>query len=183
MENRSAIAILLISGKLDETMFGASVPLHLTGFMTGRGRPGRSGALDGGGRRSIYQEVRRNFPSPMMQAFDTPNPHSTIGKRSVSNVPAQSLILLNDPFVVEQAAAIAERVMRERAEIESRVDRLYELVLGREPSQEEIGAARAFVSAQRQAHEATGENENPEGSAWADLAHVFLNLKEFVFLR
>ena len=48
--------------------------------MEGRGRPGKSGPLDGNGRRSIYVEVRRNFLSPMMRAFDTPVPHSTVGR-------------------------------------------------------------------------------------------------------
>ncbi len=176
-------AILLISGRLNEEMYGPSVPLHLTGFMTGRGRPGRSGPLDGNGRRSIYQEIRRNFPSPMMQAFDTPNPHSTIGKRSVSNVPAQSLILLNDPFVAEQAALLAQRVMAEQEDAGFRVIRLYELVLGRGPSRKELSAASSFVTEQTLMHETTGKSDDPEASAWADLAHVFLNLKEFVFLR
>ena len=44
-----------------------------------------------------------------MLAFDTPIPFSTVGRRNVSNVPAQALILLNDPFVHEQAAVWAER--------------------------------------------------------------------------
>src|SRR5690606_32342136 len=85
-------AMLAVSGRLDRTMYGKSVPIHLTDFMTGRGRPGRSGPLDGDGRRSIYLEVRRNFPVPMLSAFDTPVPHSTMGARLESNVPAQSLI-------------------------------------------------------------------------------------------
>ena len=70
--------------------------------MEGRGRPGRNGPLDGNGRRSIYIEVRRNFLSPLMRTFDTPQPFSTVGRRNQSNVPAQALILLNDPFVRQQ---------------------------------------------------------------------------------
>ena len=38
-----------------------------------------------------------------MLAFDTPTPFSSMGRRNVSNVPAQPLILLNDPLVVELA--------------------------------------------------------------------------------
>jgi hypothetical protein len=45
----------------------------LTAFLQGRGRPA-DGPLDGNGRRSIYLAIRRNFPSPMMQAFDAPTP-------------------------------------------------------------------------------------------------------------
>ncbi len=104
-------SMLAISGRLDPALFGPPVPTHLTEFMDGRGRPAASGPLDGAGRRSIYLEVRRNFVSPMMRAFDTPVPFTTIGRRTVSNVPAQSLILMNDPFVIGQAQAWARRVL------------------------------------------------------------------------
>ena len=95
-------AILAVSGRLDLTQFGPSVPVHVTQYMEGRGRPA-SGPLDGNGRRSIYISVRRNFLSPMMLAFDAPIPFNTVGRRNVSNVPAQALILMNDPLVVQQA--------------------------------------------------------------------------------
>src|SRR5262249_6763817 len=62
-------SMLSVSGRLDLKMFGPSVAPHLTAFMDGRGRPGRSGPLDGEGRRSIYLGVRRNFLNPMFLAF------------------------------------------------------------------------------------------------------------------
>ena len=107
-------SILAISGRLDRKQFGPSVPVHVTQFMQGRGRPG-SGPLDGDGRRSIYISVRRNFLSPMMLAFDTPIPFSTIGRRNISNVPAQALILMNDPFVSEQAKLWARQILADPA--------------------------------------------------------------------
>ena len=97
-------AMLAISGRLDESMFGQSIPVHLTEYMKARGLPETSGPLDGAGRRSIYIAVRRNFIAPMMLAFDTPIPFTTIGRRNSSNVPSQALILLNDPLVAQQAA-------------------------------------------------------------------------------
>src|SRR5205823_2122189 len=96
-------AILAVSGRLDETMFGPGVMPHLTPYMTGRGRPQQSGPLDGAGRRSIYLAVRRNFLPPMFLAFDYPIPFTTIGRRTSSNVPAQALAMMNNPFVIEQA--------------------------------------------------------------------------------
>ena len=39
-------SLLAISGRLDRTQFGKPVPVHLTAFMDGRGRPGASGPLD-----------------------------------------------------------------------------------------------------------------------------------------
>src|SRR4030095_9503300 len=82
-------SILSVSGQLDETMYGPSIKVHLSEFMVGSGRPKESGPLDGARRRSAYLEVRRNFPAPMLVAFDTPTPLGTVGRRNVSNVPAQ----------------------------------------------------------------------------------------------
>src|ERR1700756_4391774 len=96
-------AILAVSGRLDPKRFGPGVMPFLPEFPIGRGRPGASGPLDGAGRRTVYLNVRRNFLNPMLLAFDYPIPFSTNGRRSVSNVPAQALSLMNNPFVLEQA--------------------------------------------------------------------------------
>ncbi|MGI9455994.1 MAG: DUF1553 domain-containing protein, partial [Aeoliella sp.] len=124
-------SILALSGRLDLTAFGPSVPLHLTAFMEGRGRPSENGPPDGHGRRSIYMAVRRNFLSPMMTVFDTPQPVSPRGRRTVSNVPAQALILMNDPFVREQAVKFADRLQELRPDPVQRIERLYEEALAR----------------------------------------------------
>lgn len=141
-------SILAVSGRLDPRLFGPSVPVHLTDFMTGRGRPNTSGPLDGDGRRSIYVETRRNFPSPMMVAFDTPQAAQTFGRRARSNVPAQALILMNDPFVHEQAARFAGRLTKETADrpLADRVHRLYQQAFQREPTADELEQCLAFLN-------------------------------------
>jgi hypothetical protein len=178
-------SIMAISGRLDLTMYGPSVPIYLTPFMQGRGRPKESGPLDGAGRRSIYIAVRRNFLSPMMLAFDTPIPFTTIGRRNVSNVPAQALILMNDPFVAEQAQRWAESVLAEQGGSDSsqeRVRRMYLAAFGREPAAAEIQAALAFLT--RQASEyGPSSPADRDDRAWADLAHVLLNVKELLFVE
>ena len=126
-------SILRVSGRLNASMYGPSVPVYLTPFQDGRGRPG-SGPLDGDGRRSVYLAVRRNFLSSFLLAFDTPSPFSTVGKRTVSNVPAQALILMNDPFVHGQADLWAKRVMAEKASNEVRVRGMYLDAFARPPT-------------------------------------------------
>ncbi len=178
-------AVLAVSGRLDETMYGRSVPVHLTDFMTGRGRPGKSGPIDGDGRRSVYLEVRRNFLEPMMQAFDAPNPHSAMGKRSRSNVPAQSLILMNSPFMIGQAEVLADRLLHESESTRERVDLLYWLALSRSPREEERSSAIRFLDDQAASHRALLQDdvEAVERQVWVDLCHVVLNLKEFIFVE
>ncbi|MCS1410911.1 MAG: hypothetical protein M2R45_04106 [Verrucomicrobia subdivision 3 bacterium] len=175
-------AVLAVSDDLDLKQFGEPVPVHLTPFMTGRGRPGRNGPLDGEHRRTVYQEVRRNFLSPTMLAFDTPIPHTTIGKRSVSNVPAQALILMNDPLVIHQAQRWAEKLLAASPEMapRDRISQIYYTALGRKPSREESRNALDFIESQGTIY---GEDEGDRSlRIWADFCHVVFNVKEFIFL-
>jgi cytochrome c553 len=176
--------LLFISGRLDEKMFGPSVDTYLTSFMEGRGRPAASGPLDGAGRRSIYQKIRRNFLSPMMLAFDMPQPFNTMGRRSVSNVPAQALILMNDPFVVQQAELWAKRVIADKALAtpEQRIERMYQSAFSRPPSDDERLAAIEFLQTQATELGVAGEKWRDDSRVWADLAHVLVNVKEFIYV-
>ncbi len=173
-------AILAVSGRLNRTMFGPGVLPYLTPFMEGRGRPSTSGPLDGDGRRSIYINVRRNFLTPMLLVFDYPVPFTTIGQRSVSNVPAQALTLMNSPFVVQQARRWAEKLLHELpdSDNEVRVRRLYLEAFSREPTATELHAAMEFLAAQAKEY---GTDAN-DIRVWADLCHVLFNVKEFIFI-
>jgi len=156
--------------------------------MQGRGRPKESGPLDGGRRRSIYIAVRRNFLSPLMLAFDTPIPFTTIGRRNVSNVPAQALILMNDPLVAEQSRHWARRLLAdENASRQTLIRRMYLAAFSREPTIAESSAALAFVDQQAREYgagsSAVGGDDARDERAWADLGHVLYNGKEFVFVE
>ncbi len=221
-------SLLAVSGRFNSTLYGPSVPVHLTNFMEGRGRPAHSGPLDGDGRRSVYQGLRRNFLNPMLLAFDAPVPFSTMGRRNVSNVPAQALTLLNDPFVAECARAWAARtVAGPEQSNRSRLEALYQTAFGRPPTEAEARASLAFLSAANAGDNPGGRaSERAEGTiggaangpltrdlslgermaegqvrvnpatlspaergseaalrAWADLCHVLINMKEFVFVN
>ncbi len=171
-------ALLSVSGRLDPKMYGPPVPIYLTPFLDGRGRPG-SGPLDGAGRRSLYLAVKRNFLSPMMLAFDTPSPFSTVGRRTVSNVPGQSLILMNDPFVHQQAALWAKRVLAKPGTTDARLAEMYVSAFGRPPTAEERRACAVFLDHQAALQKISGE----DARVWADLAHTLFNVKEFIFLE
>jgi hypothetical protein len=173
-------ALLANSGRLDPKEYGPPIRIYLSPFMEGRGRPGESGPLDGDGRRSIYVEVRRNFLSPFLIAFDTPQPASTTGRRNVSNVPAQALSLLNDPFVFEQCQVWAKRALAEAdLSTQDRITHLYLTAFCRPPSAEELDASASFLAEQAKIYGVGPEDIRP----WADLCHVLVNVKEFVFIQ
>jgi hypothetical protein len=170
-------AILSVSGRIDLKVGGPSTPIFITSFMEGRGKP-KSGPLDGDGRRSLYIGIKRNFLSPMMLAFDTPIPFNTMGRRNVSNVPAQSLVMMNDPFVVEQAGVWAKS-LQQSAPPEDKLRSMYLSAFAREPAQEERTDALLFIK--EQAASLNVSTEDPR--VWADLAHVLFNAKEFIHLN
>jgi hypothetical protein len=173
-------AILCTSGSLDPTLYGAPIPVHLTSFMEGRGRPELSGPIDGAGRRSLYLAVRRNFLPPFFLAFDYPPPATTMGRRTASNVPAQALTLMNDPFVAAQAVRWAECLLAAPApELAQRLDQLWLTAFARRPEDAERSDAASFLAQQSAAHGAGSLDPRP----WTDLCHVLLNAKEFLYLR
>lgn len=177
-------SLLMVSGSLNETMYGPSVKVHLTSFMQGRGRPGQNGPVDGAGRRSVYLEVRRNFLSPMMLAFDTPQPITTIGRRNQSNVPAQSLILLNDPFVIQQCENWAKQAIAQTPEdMQLRIQRMVEQAFSRKPTAEELALANQFLESHRQTLSIDPQQMASSVELWRDLAHVLVNAKPFIFVR
>ncbi|AEL27563.1 protein of unknown function DUF1549 [Cyclobacterium marinum DSM 745] len=178
-------AVLKAAGTLDRTMFGKPVPVHLTDFMQGRGRPGDSGPLDGNGRRSVYLEVRRNFLDRMMTAFDRPTPFTTFGKRDVTNVPAQSLFLMNDPFIAEQANHMAIKLLNNRDLIkdEDKINDAYLRAFARLPSADEMSKGLAFVNKtkiQLSSHAQT--DKDLDVLAWKEYCHALFNMKSFIYL-
>ncbi|PXX31295.1 uncharacterized protein DUF1549 [Arenibacter sp. ARW7G5Y1] len=175
--------ILAVSESLDSTMYGTPVPTHLTAFMQGRGRPGKSGPIDGEGRRSIYLEVRRNFLEPMMTTFDRPIPFSTFGRRNVTNVPSQSLILMNDPLVAQQAEIMAGKLMEKGlANFEEKVQWIYMQAFSRLASREELKKASNFFGMLQEMEEKMDGKEKPEMELWKEYCHSIFNLKEFIYL-
>ena len=122
-------ALLAVSGRLDRTAFGPP-------------------ADDASNRRSVYVRVRRNDLSPFLEVFDAPVPFTTTGRRAVTNVPAQSLALMNSRFVIESSDRWAERIARDPAlsNDEQRIERMFLEALGRKARKREILDAQRFVS-------------------------------------
>jgi hypothetical protein len=119
----------------------------------------------------------------MMLAFDTPIPFTTIGRRNVSNVPAQALILMNDPFVAEQSRHWARRVLADSTVTASeRIRRMYVDAFSHEPDAAEMAAALAFLDEQTREYGVDPRSSNTDERVWADLGHTMYNIKEFVII-
>lgn len=173
-------SLLVLSGRLDPKNYGSPVPVHLTEFIIGRGRPDVSGPLDGSGRRSIYIATRRNFLPTMMLAFDFPTPFSSVGRRNVTNVPAQSLTMLNDPFVREQASVLAGRLVKEQpnTDPEARIEMLFKAAYCRNPTSEEVDFSLQTIDLLRT--EYAGE---PDQIVWTEFCHAIFLANDFIYVK
>jgi hypothetical protein len=172
-------SLLAVSGALDLSVGGPGVPPHISKYQDGRGKP-ESGPLDGLGRRSVYLQVRRNFLPPLFLAFDYPLPISTEGRRGVSAVASQALLMLNNEFVNGQAELWAERTLQAHEGTHERIEEMYLRAYGRPPIESELSEIEGFLASQARLREASGLDDP---AIWADLAHAVLNTAEFLFVR
>ena len=117
---------------------------------SGHGEPGFPPSLAAdyghvatGNRRSIYQPVFRNARPEGLTAFDAADPCRVTGARESSAVAPQALYFLNHPFVREQAAATAQRLLQNPKPI----DELWLRTLGRPPTAGERRQAEHHLAA------------------------------------
>jgi hypothetical protein len=141
-------SILAVSGQLDLTMGGpADQPFRyqfrkspIYDYFDATERHESS-------RRSIYNFIVRSTPDPFMDVLDFPVPSSCTPARSATNTPLQSLSLLNDRFVLDQADHFAARLAAAHPnDMCVQVTGAYRLALGREPSPEEADRADRFIN-------------------------------------
>ncbi len=173
-------ALLAVSGELDPRMFGPGVNVYYVGKTEGGGP---SGPLDGERRRSLYQRIRRNAHNPLLEAFDAPKPASTRGRRDATNVPAQALTLLNDPFVIEMATRWARRAIAEGQSRDHRIASLFLRAMGRPITPDEASAANEFVEALASEHRVPVREIESHTRTWQDFAQSLFCMKEFIYVE
>jgi mono/diheme cytochrome c family protein len=125
-------SLLAVSGKLDTTVGGAAVDITKEPFPA---------------RRTLYGFIdRQNLPG-LFRTFDFASPDTHTPQRFTTTVPQQALFMMNSPFVVEQARLLLERpeIAAEKVPFQ-RVRQLYRIVLGREPTRDEVNLAIRYVN-------------------------------------
>ena len=96
--------------------------------------------------RSIYLPIIRGLLPEMLKVFDFPEPSNPSGQRTVTNVPTQSLFLMNSDFVQQQASEIAVRVMESSSADKNRIRYAWLMCFSREPVSEEVDETLQFLT-------------------------------------
>jgi hypothetical protein len=122
-------ALLAVSGRLDPSLGGPTLNLDAPDNV----------------RRTVYAKVSRHDLNGLLRLFDFPDANITSERRVETTVPQQQLFVLNSPFVLAQAKALAARLDAEAADDSARVRRAYELVFGRPASEEEVSLGVRYL--------------------------------------
>lgn len=174
-------SILVVSGRLDSTMYGPSVhPYRATADTEKRLYVG---PLDGDGRRSIYIKFQLMESAQFLSAFNLPGGKMTQGRRDASNVPAQSLAMLNDPFVLAMADCWSESLVVDGSmDATERLTRMFKSAFGRSPSSSEVRRFEQTITDLSKIHNVIPADILTNRSIWKDAAHAVFNFKEFIFI-
>ena len=153
-------ALLAVGGSLDRTPYGP-------------------GSLDvNTPRRSVYLMVKRSQPVAMLQMMDAPEAIQSIGERSLTTVPTQSLAFMNSPLVRKQADNLARQLSPLASKsVGDAIDQAYLTVLGRRPVAVERERMLSFIDRQTASYGSSGRDQ-----AVADCCQVLLCLNEFVYV-
>ena len=174
-------ALLATSGQLNPLLYGPGVNVYFVKKTENGGYP--KGPLDGDRRRSVYLRIRRNAHNPFLEVFDAPKPSTTRGRRDITNVPAQTLTMLNDPFVIDQSAKWAAAVIAEGLPSTQRVRHMFEVGLSREPDSTELSIALDYLSEHAAAQGIATADIPGNAQIWQDFAQSLFCLKEFIYVR
>ncbi|MDZ4404400.1 DUF1549 and DUF1553 domain-containing protein [Prosthecobacter sp.] len=170
-------SILTASGKLNPKLGGPGIKPRLRPDLLPVSQRNKWPVLQQEGpeqwRRSIYIYIKRQLLMPSMELFDAPTTTDSCAMRLDSTVPTQALVLMNDEFVEEQAAFLAQRATS--GTLEKTIQRMFMLTLSHEADEKRLQQSLVFVKAR--------EVTSTCDQALTDLAHVLLNSSEFIYIE
>ncbi|MFN9446562.1 MAG: DUF1553 domain-containing protein [Pirellulaceae bacterium] len=150
-------------------------------------------------RKSLYTFWKRTCPPPSMVTFDATNREVCTARRSRTNTPLQSLVLMNDPTYIEAARVLASSVLQSHPAVDQRIDAMFRRCLARSARPDEQAAMmqlleEAMEHFQQQPELASkllqvgsspldGAADAIETAAWSVVASTILNLDETITKR
>jgi hypothetical protein len=195
-------AVLAVSGQLNPDLGGPSIPVAeddegkavigsrilRDGLFAGIKDPG-----DAGKRRSIYLSYQRSLQLNLLQTFDLPEMKPNCQQRTVSTVTPQSLLLMNDAWVVEAAERMSERIWSSGGSSEQRAEQAFELAFSTKPKPAELEACVQFTQSQAELFRKDADEkwqkkiaeqpDAPDRRGLASLCQMLMASNRFLYLE
>ena len=154
-------AMLAVAGRLDATTGGKAIPV------TELNTP----------RRSLYLMTIRSDRNNYRSLFDAADPAAIVEKRNESTVAPQALFLLNHPFAVQQARALAELTLKQAsADDRGRIDWLYRRLYARPATAPETELGSRLIG------ESGATKPEEVLAAWTQYCQILLCANEFMYV-
>jgi len=124
-------------------------------------------------QRTVYARISRLKLNDVLVQFDYPDANVHAEKRAVTTTATQKLFVMNSPFMLAQAKALATRLTANPREGNRlRVERAYELLYSRPATSAETKLALEFL----------GRAETPEMPRWEQYAQMLLAANEMFYV-
>jgi hypothetical protein len=162
-------SVLAVSGRLDASLYGPPFqdfviekPEHSPHYLYERFDPEDPRAH----RRSIYRFLVRSQQQPFMTALDCADPSMQVDRRNETLSALQALALLNNDLMLTMARHFAARVETMAADTPGQAGVIFQLAIGRSPTDEESRALIDIIERFRLVH----------------ACRLVFNLNEFAFV-
>ena len=181
-------SILFVSGRLDLSLGGKSVPLRNRQFVFDHTSIDHTkyDSL----RRAIYLPIIRNNIYTMFEQFDFPDPTMPTGHRHTTTVAPQALLLMNSELVMDSADALARAAMQSTDQLNGRVNWITQRLFGRAATSAELESIQRFIdkpgSEPDQAEPSSAASPSPqtaETTRWSLVCQNLMVSNEFFWIR
>src|SRR5258706_8467861 len=111
-------------------------------------------------RRGMYTFIKRTVPPPSLLVFDASNRDQCEVRRLRTNTPLQTLVMMNDPVVVESSRVLAERLMLEKSSPDNKIQKAFQLILCRQADSQEFSILKDYFEKEQPlflSHQKTAE--------------------------
>jgi hypothetical protein len=154
--------LLAVAGQLNATMGGPTIPL----------------SAETNERRTVYARVSRHELDGLLRLFDFPDANITSEKRTETTVPQQQLFVLNSPFMIARARALAGRVHAATKDANEAIRLAYRRAFGRAPAEIELRLGKLYLAGVDEGDEA----KRNQLTRWERYAQVLLGSNEFFYI-
>ncbi len=186
-------SIINIGGNLDRQFGGKATASYGANYAEdGRGK-NEFDAL----RRTIYLPINRAALHELFSTFDYVDSGVSVGKRTTTVVPHQSLFLMNHPLVRQQAHELAKQLaahplrnhplLRHHDDHTAKIQLLFLATIGRLADASEFSLAYQFHQSAFQAFVANAAGDSAktaeaDQNAWTELCHAMMTGNEFMYI-
>jgi cytochrome c553 len=128
--------------------------------------------------RAVYLAVVRDQVPDSLALFDFADPSLVTGDRASTSGPSQALYMMNNPFIIRNAEAAADRLRASGQSDETRINTAYLRFLSRTPTTAESSRAREFLARFPEPKAGVGRDR----AAWTAFCQALYATAEFRYL-